>query len=133
MGAAGNVIDAGLMLLDRQMLDKDGKMAGNVDDLELTFPEDGPGGPLVTAILAGPGALSGRVGGRMGRWLESVHSRLHPEEQPGPARVPFGVVKRIGSHVELTVSTEDLQVSRFEDWTRDYVISKIPGAHRAPE
>ena len=75
---APDEIDAALNLLDRQIVDKDGRMAGTVDDLELT--EEPNGAPYVTAILAGPGALSRQLGGRVGRWLESVHERLHPAE-----------------------------------------------------
>jgi hypothetical protein len=125
---AGRMVDAGLMLLDRQIVDKDGKMAGNVDDLELTFPESGSGPPIVTAIYAGPGALARRIGGRLGEWIESVFKRLHPSEHPGPARIAFGVVKRFDNHVEVTVSKEDLDVSLLEDWVRERVIDKIPGA-----
>ena len=125
--APGRLLAAGLELLDLQMIDVDGMMAGNVDDLQLTFPEEG-GPPFVSRILAGPGALAGRLGGRVGRWLESVHRRLHPKEHAGPATVPFGVVKNIGNHVELTVSRSTLEVSRFEDWVRDRIISRIPGA-----
>jgi len=124
---AKRVIDAGLNLLDRQVIDKDGMMSGNVDDLELTVPEDG-GPPVITAILAGPGALARRLGARSGAWLESLHVRLHPSEQPGPARIAFGVVKGVADHVEITVSRSDLDVSRFEKWVREHVIGKIPGA-----
>jgi hypothetical protein len=126
---ARQVIDAGLNLLDRQIIDRDGMMAGNVDDLELTV-QPGGGPPIITAILAGPGALARRLGPRSGRWLESVHSRLHPSEQPGPARISFGVVKRVAAHVEVTVSRGDLDVSRFEKWIREHIIVKIPGANR---
>lgn len=129
---SGRLVDAGLMLLDRQIVDKDGKMAGNVDDLELTFPEEGTGPPIVTAIYAGPGALARRIGGRLGEWIESVHTRLHPNEQPGPARIPFGVVKRFDNHVELAVSKDDLDVSMFERWVRERIIDRIPGAGERP-
>jgi sporulation protein YlmC with PRC-barrel domain len=124
---AKGVIDAGLNLLDRQIIDKDGMMAGTVDDLELTLPADG-GPPVITAILAGPGALARRLGPRSGAWLESVHSRLHPSEQPGPARIPIDVVKRVAVHVEITVSRSELDVSRFEKWVREKIIAKIPGS-----
>jgi sporulation protein YlmC with PRC-barrel domain len=124
----GRVIDAGLQLLDRQILDSEGRMAGNVDDLEFTFPKDGRGAPIVTAIYAGPGALARRIGGRLGSWIESVHARLHPHEQPGPARIPFGVVKRIDNHIELSVPKDDLEIERFERWVRERIIDKIPGA-----
>ena len=95
---AGRVLEAGLHLLDRQLVDSDGRLAGKVDDLELELPEGG-GPPLVTAILAGPGALSRRVGGRFGAWLEAVANRLRDGDDRRPARVAFGVVKRIGSAV----------------------------------
>jgi sporulation protein YlmC with PRC-barrel domain len=130
----GRRIDAGLSLLDRQILDRDGRMSGKVDDLELTVPEgDEAGAPVVTAILAGPGALGRRLRGSAGKWLESVHARLHPSPDTGPARIPFGVVKEIAATVGLTVKKEDLELSRFEDWTRDHFIGRIPGARRAPE
>ena len=124
---AKRVIDAGLNVLDRQIIDSDGMMSGNVDDLELTFPSDG-GPPVITGILAGPGALARRLGSRSGAWLESLHSRLHPAEQPGPARIAFGVVKRVADHVEITVPRSELDVGRFEEWVREKIISKIPGS-----
>jgi hypothetical protein len=126
-------IDAGLQLLDRQILDSEGWTAGNVDDLEFTFPEEAAGPPILTAILAGPGGLARRIGGRLGAWIESVHTRLHPSEHPGPARIPFGVVKRFDDHVEVAVPKSDLEIDRFERWVRERIISKIPGADRSPE
>jgi sporulation protein YlmC with PRC-barrel domain len=123
----GRVVDAGLELLDRQMIDIDGRMAGNVDDLELTFPpESGP--PSVTAILAGPGALSRRIGGRIGNTIANVHTRLQESDIEGPARVSFGAVRSLASDVRLAVSREDLEIYRFERWARDTIIAKIPGS-----
>ena len=126
-GAPGRVLDAGLELLDRQMIDPDGRMAGNVDDLELTFP-DGGGPPLVTSILAGPGALSRRIGGALGDSIASIHERLQACDLEGPARVSFGVVVSIGSDVRLAVSRKDLAIYRFEAWARDTIVTKIPGS-----
>jgi sporulation protein YlmC with PRC-barrel domain len=123
----GRVVDAGLELLDRQMIDVDGRMAGNVDDLELTFSPEG--GPLsVTAILAGPGALSRRIGGRIGNAIAKVHARLQEGDIEGPARVSFGAVASVASDVRLAVSREDLEIYRFERWARDTMIAKIPGS-----
>ncbi len=131
---SGGRIDAALSLLDRQIVDCNGRLAGKVDDLELTVPEDPRGGPpVVTAVLAGPGALAHRLGGRLGAWLESVHARLHPAAEPGPARIPFGVVKRVGNVVEVSVPRSDLELSLFEDWVREHFVGRIPGADHAPE
>jgi hypothetical protein len=38
------------------------------------------------------------------------------------------VVKRVGNHVEVAVSRSELDVSRFEEWVREKIIAKIPGA-----
>lgn len=130
----GRRLDAGLSLLDRQIIDRDGRLSGKVDDLELTPPEGDEGGPpVVTAVLAGPGALARRLRGSLGAWLESVYSRLHPSAEPGPARIPFGVVKEIAATVGLSVPKSDLELSQFEAWTRDHLIGRIPGARDAPE
>ena len=129
---AGRTLEAALQLLDRQLVDADGRLVGKVDDLELTFP-DGGGPPLVTAILAGPGALSRRVGGRLGAWLEAVANRLRDGDDRRPARVPFSAVTEIGSAIRLRVVKAELETDRLEAWTRDRIIGKLPGAGHAPD
>ena len=129
---AGRVLYAGLHLLDRQLVDRDGRLAGKIDDLELTIP-DGGGPPLVTAILAGPGALGRRIGGRLGAWVEAVANRLRSGEDRRPSRISFAVVKRIGSAVELSAPKSELETDRLEAWTRDHVIAHLPGASDAPD
>jgi sporulation protein YlmC with PRC-barrel domain len=126
-GAPGRIIDAGLELLDRQLVDTEGRMAGNVDDLELSWAEAG-GPPFVSAILAGPGALARRIGGRSGALVASIHARLQDRSLEGPARIDFGVVQQIGSDVRLSVPRALLATDVFERWVRDVLIAKIPGA-----
>jgi hypothetical protein len=106
-------------------------MAGKVDDLELTVPDEGA--PYVSAILAGPGSLSRRIGGRLGAWIESVHRRLHPDASPGPASISWGVVTEVGSAVKLSVAKSGLEVDRFEAWVRTHAIERIPGSDHAPD
>jgi hypothetical protein len=125
-------MDLGLDLLDRHIVDKDGHPAGNVDDLEFEWPLEGAGPPYVSAILAGPGALSKRLGGRLGKWIGSVHARLNKGDA-GPVRVSMGIVKRVGVKVELTVAGSDLGTWDLQRWTRDRIVRKIPGAGHAPE
>jgi hypothetical protein len=127
----GRRVLAALDLLDRQILDSDSMMAGKVDDLEFEHPTDGD--PYVAAILSGLGALGPRLGGRLGGWFTGMHRRLHPDHEPGPARISFGVVKRINNHVELTLRREELENNELEVWARDNVIAHIPGAGHAPE
>ena len=129
---SGRHFYAALDLLDRQIIDADGMNAGKVDDLELVQPEGG-GAPYVEDILSGLGALGPRLGGRLGHWFTAVHRRLHPDPEPGPARIHFGVVKAINNHVELTLHREQLENHELEAWARDHVVSHIPGAGHAPE
>jgi hypothetical protein len=129
---AGRILDAGLRLLDRQLIDAKGRPAGKVDDLELEFP-DGGGPPVVTSILAGPGALGRRVGGRFGAWLEAVANRLREGDDRRPARIPFAFVKGIDNAVELSVPRDRLETDRLERWTREHIIGRIPGARDASE
>jgi sporulation protein YlmC with PRC-barrel domain len=123
---------AGLHLLDHQIIDCDGMMAGNVDDLELDVGDDPTAQPpVVTAMLSGAGALARRLEGRLGAFVESVTARL--TEHDRPARIPFEMVDKVGSHVHVTTSRDDLETNRGEAWARRAVIDHIPGAGHAPE
>ena len=128
---AGRRLDAGLHLLDRQIVDAGGRLAGKVDDLELVEREDGP--PYVAAMLSGPGALSRRIGGRLGAWFESVQARLRTGDEAGPARISFGVVSRVDTDVHVMVPRRDLPSAAGERWARVHVVDHIPGAAHAPE
>ena len=128
----GRRIDLALGFLDRHIVDKDGRPAGNVDDLELQWPREGQGPPYVSAILAGPGAMSKRLGGRLGRWIGAVHKRLNHGDAE-PARIAMGIVKRVGEKVELIVGGDEVETSKLQKWALDTVVGKIPGAGHAPE
>jgi hypothetical protein len=127
---AGKVYDLALHLLDRQVLDRDGKMVCKVDDLELELDETGR--PYVTGILAGPGALGVRIGGRLGEWIVRAGERLSTRDDADyPARVDMGLVVDIGSAVRLAVPRRDVRVAGLEDWVREHFIERIPGASDA--
>jgi sporulation protein YlmC with PRC-barrel domain len=132
MMAGGRVLWAGLQLLDHQLVDRHGRLAGKVDDLEVD-DLDGTGRLYVTAILSGPGVLSQRLGRtRIGGWIRDAHRVLTPGEGD-PARIPFDKVSEISSSVVLTVDADDLGSSAGEDWVRRHVISHIPGNRHAAE
>ena len=123
---------AGLHLLDRQIVDRDGWLAGKVDDLELDVGDDAAGAPpVVTAILSGAGALARQLDGRLGRWVEAIDERLTKEVTP--SRIGFQLVTEIASHVKVSVTRDELETSRAEHWVRKHVIEHIPGAGHAPE
>lgn len=124
-------LDAGLTLLDREILDADDQPVGKVDDLELS--DGGPGRPpRIEALLMGPVAYGGRIGGPVGDWIRRVGAKLADTDQP--IRIPMSMVEDIDVSVKLSVSLRHVQrATRVERWLEGHFIGRIPGAHRAPE
>jgi sporulation protein YlmC with PRC-barrel domain len=111
--------DIGLHVLDHQLLDKDGRRCGNVDDLAI---EGGPGEtPRVVALLVGPGYWGARAGwlGRLAGWVGGG-SRV---------RVDWSEVEKLDSAVHLRRDASTLGLGRGDDRVRRY-LERIPGAGR---
>ena len=111
--------DIGLHVLDHQILDKNGRRCGNVDDLAIE------GGavetPEVVAILVGPGYWGARAGwiGRLAGWIGGN----------GKVRVDWSEVERVDSAVRLKNDATTLGLGAGDDRLRPY-LDKIPGAGR---
>jgi hypothetical protein len=122
---AGQVLDAELHLLDRQVLDRDDVPVVTVDDLELTdIPFDEPieagtPAPVIANLLSGSALWTRMFGGRPPR------SRLH--------RIPWTDVERVDVVVSLGVTGESLDVTWVERWARDHIVARIPGGRHDPE
>jgi sporulation protein YlmC with PRC-barrel domain len=128
MTPGGRELDLGLHLLDRQVVDSEGRLVCNVDDVELELDESGH--PCVTAILVGPRALGPRIGGRLGHWFVAIAARLADSEPP---RIDFGQVTEIGNAIKVSRSVQELNVTPLESWVRDHVIARIPGSGHESE
>jgi sporulation protein YlmC with PRC-barrel domain len=128
---AGRQLDLGLHLMDRQVLDRDGRLVCKVDDLELTG--DGAGNLMVTAILVGPRALGPRLGGRLGAWMTGLAQRLSTPDRQAPPRIDFGQVTDIGSAVTVARTDAELDVSPLDSWVAGHLIGRIPGARHESE
>jgi sporulation protein YlmC with PRC-barrel domain len=127
---AGRVYDAALHLLDRQVIDSDGKLVCKVDDLELELDETGRA--YVAAILAGPGALGVRIGDHIGQWMVRGGQLLSPRDEADyPPRIDADLITDIGSAVTVAVPRDVLRVAGLEDWIREYLIERLPGASDA--
>lgn len=108
MPRSEDAFDAVLHLLDRQVVDRDGRMVCKVDDVEITEHADGTW--EVTGLLAGPPALVPRFGGRLGDALEERWRRLAPQQGDRlvPWRIGLGQVASLGSGVRLVTEREGL-------------------------
>jgi len=127
----GRIIDVHMDLLDKQVIDSEGRMCGKVDDVELTREADGT--TLVTALLIGPIALAPRFGGRLGTWLVSLARHTAGDLERPPHRVSMAHVIEIDSGITLDVSRFDLDLTVGDEWVADRIIGRIPGADHASE
>jgi sporulation protein YlmC with PRC-barrel domain len=122
--AEARTLDLQLHLLDRQVIDPDGRFVCKVDDLELAF--DGVGRPYVKAILVGPRALGPRLGGRLGRWVTAIARRLADGQDEQPLRIDFGLVTEIASAITVARKHDELNVAPLERWVDSHIIARIP-------
>jgi sporulation protein YlmC with PRC-barrel domain len=112
-------VDIGLAVLDHQLLDRDGRRCGNVDDLEI---EGGLGEtPRVVAILSGPDVWRSRS-----RWLGGLAARIGGG---GRVRIPWEGVVEVKSHVRLKKTAVEYGLGRGDDRVRPW-IARLPGADR---
>lgn len=130
-GTDHRTLDAHLELMDRQIVDVDGRMVAKVDDVELTEREDGR--LVVTALLTGPGALGPRVGGAVGSVSTAIWSRLSGRPVSAPGRIGIDAVGDISTAIRLRAGRRTVNVDGFEVWVRDRVIAALPGAGKDPE
>ena len=129
---ADDHLDLVLRVLDHQIIGPDRELVGKVDDLELTPTESGL---VVTGVVVGPGGLSQRLPGRLGDWVAAVWRRLSSSSDPQPVVVPIVHVADLGSAVVLTrrAATALQRSFGLEQWLRQYVVSRIPGAKGGEE
>ena len=129
--------DLALEILDYQLVDVDGRLAGNVDDIEIELPEGWPDAsagdaPVVSGLLSGPGVLADRFGGRVGHGWASFSRRLNPSPEISTL-IPMAHVRSINGSIRLGITRDRVASYGFESWFRRKVVSKIPGAKHAPE
>jgi hypothetical protein len=65
--------------------------------------------------------------------LVSVARRLTIREDGHPPRIDAGLISGIGSAVTVAIPRRDLPVAGLEDWVREHIIDRLPGASNANE
>lgn len=124
-------LDAQLELMDRQVVDDDGRLVAKVDDVEIEQREDGR--IVVTGLLTGPGALGPRLGGALGSLGTAAWSRLSGRSAEEPQRIDITDVADVATVVKLHISRRTADVDGFELWVRDRIIAALPGQGEDPE
>lgn len=126
-------MNLGRDILDRGLLDCDGRYAGKVDDLILEFEDPSRGarsacsGPEVVALLSGPTALS-RDLSRPVQWLIRAIYRLVGVADPKPSEVAWERVAGFDVVVHLDIDRKQTGWASVGDAVNQRLITRLPGA-----
>jgi sporulation protein YlmC with PRC-barrel domain len=113
-------------LLDKQVVDRERVKIGKVDGLVAELRPDMP--PRIVAIELGSIALARRLGARPGRWMTGLAARLGGERHAEQHRIAWKKVRDVGVDIEVDVDVRKTAIFDWQDWLRDHVIGRIPGA-----
>lgn len=128
MRVSDEAMNLGMQVVDRGLLDRDGRHAGKVDDLILELRDDPPGdcpGPEVVALLSGPTAMSQNMSRPM-QWLVRLIYRLIGLRDPRPSEVPWSSVASIDVVVHLAVDRRETGWSAVGDAVNRRIIARSP-------
>lgn len=109
-------------LMDLQIESADGIDLGRVDDLEARVDEDGA--VTVTALLAGPQALAGRISSR----LRPIVRRVLRDRFD--SRIPTDEVAEMALVVRLRGPADQYRVGSSDRWLAEHLWARLPGGRR---
>jgi sporulation protein YlmC with PRC-barrel domain len=115
----------GLDVLDQQLIDRNGELMGKVDGITLEVREGKP--PRVASLVIGGCTATRRIHPRLADWLLRWRRRWGPREDQ-PLVVPWSKVLKIGIDVQVDVDAKHTSAWAWENWLRDHIIGRIPGA-----
>lgn len=113
-------------LLDKQVVDREQVKIGKVDGLVAELRSGKP--PRIIAIELGSITLARRLGARPGRWMARLAVKLGGRQHGEPHRIAWHKVKDIGIDIEFDIDVRETSIFAWQDWLRDHVIGRIPGA-----
>jgi sporulation protein YlmC with PRC-barrel domain len=110
-------------LLDKKVVDRDGRDMGRVDGVILEI--GGSRAPNVTAIEIGAAVLAGRVCPLLGR-VASAIERVLGIDEGRPIRIPYGAILDIADQIRVDVSAGDTPAVALEHKLRN-IFRSLPG------
>jgi hypothetical protein len=111
-------------LLDKHVVDRNGREMGRVDTLVLTL-RDGEQ-PRVVALEIGPAVVAHRLGETLGRWAAALEHAFGVDAGR-PLRVRISQILGIHEHVKLDLAFGETPAATVEQRLRRWVGS-IPGS-----
>jgi hypothetical protein len=110
-------------LLDKPVIDRNGRPMGRVDGIVVEVPADGA--PYVAAIEIGPAVLAHRVLPVLGRWVAGLEVAFGIAEGR-PLRIPFADILGIADHVKVDRAVGETSAATVERAMRS-IVSRLPG------
>jgi len=110
-------------VLDKKVVDRNGREMGRVDSLILELEEGRP--PALGAIEIGPAVLAYRVLPALGRWVSAIERGFNVD-QGRPLRIPFRRLD-IDRHIRADVAVGETSAATVEQRLRRWV-GAIPGS-----
>jgi len=124
-------MDLGKHVLDKELVDRELRRAGRVDDLVIEVAELGPDGsippPEVTAIVCGPMALCPNLSPPFRRLAHLLYRGLGLSD-PRPVEIPWSAVSAIDVVVHVDIDREQWGTTALATAVRRRYIGRLPGA-----
>lgn len=112
-------------VLDNQLVDRNQRKMGKVDGIVMECKDGQP--PRLASIEVGLPTLARRLHPRLERWVAALESKWGAK-QGESFRIPWSKVRDVGIDVEVDLEAEATPALGYEQWLRDHVIERIPGA-----
>ena len=109
-------------VLDKRVVDRNGREMGRVDAVLLEFSD---GAPRVTTLLIGPAALGSRLHPALGRLVNALERRLGVDRDR-PVMIGVEDVEDIDRRVRLKLSIGQTAAGAIEQLLRRWIV-RLPG------
>lgn len=111
-------------LLDKAVIDRNGRDMGRVDGVVLAVREGSA--PRVAALEIGPAVVASRIGPALGRWVAALEHAFGVDAGR-PLRIEFAKVLGIHDHVKVDLAFGETAAAAIEQRLRRWV-GAIPGS-----
>jgi sporulation protein YlmC with PRC-barrel domain len=111
-------------VLDKQIVDRNGREMGRVDGIVLDVGENAP--PRLAEVLIGASVLGSRINPVLGRWVHGVEHGLGIGEER-PIHIAFAHVDTVGEKVKVDLAIGETGADTLERRLRTWLL-RIPGS-----
>lgn len=113
------------MFKGNQLVDRNQRKMGKLDGIVIECNDGQP--PRLAYIEVGLPTLARRLHPRLERWVAALQGKWGAKHNK-PFRIPWSKVRDVGIDVEVDVEAKATPALAYEQWLREHIIGRIPGA-----